>query len=166
MKKNVELSRALAQHKRVRAVPKMCYWNASRVVLRVPGYEAAAYVEGVAANRYGLIIEHGWVEHGGEVIDPTLPDSDYTYFPGLRFVGRNELRGAIRDIPRDASHTSGVPLFMRFGWSGMDSRSFCQAWDDAWDHVYAAGLIGGERPRSLVSLWEERRAGEQCTMHP
>src|SRR4051794_10411148 len=125
MNKNVEQSRLLA--KRVRAIPKSCWRNASRALLNVPGYEDATYVEGVAVHPCGLATEHGWVEHRGEVLDPTLPDHECLYFPGLRFQGRAGLCRAIDAIPRKKGDPD-VPLFFRFGWGGADSLEVCRAW--------------------------------------
>jgi hypothetical protein len=54
-------------------------------------FAGAAYVEGFAVNRHRLVFEHAWIEHEGAILDPTLPEDDLVYFPGLRFVGRDEL---------------------------------------------------------------------------
>ena len=36
-----------------------------------------------------MAIEHGWVvRQDGVTIDPTLPDTDALYFPGLEWKGR------------------------------------------------------------------------------
>lgn len=156
MKKNVEMSLTLAKSKKVRPVPKHCYRNASRAVLLVPEFRDAAYVEGIAVSHgYGMPIEHDWVEHEGDVLDPTLPEGDYAYFPGLRFEGREALKRAIRSIPRGRGEPD-VPLFYRFGWGGCDSLGFCRAWDEAWEYAFARGLVRGERPRSRVEAYLAR----------
>ncbi len=157
MKKNVEMSLKLAKNKKVRPIPKQCYRNASRVVLRVPEFAAAAYVEGIAvSHQYGMGIEHGWVEHGGHVLDPTLPGGDYAYFPGLRFEGRESLERAVRTIPMREGESEVLPLFFRFGWGGCDSLEFCRAWDEAWDYAFRRGLLRGDRPRSYVEAYLTR----------
>ncbi len=65
----------------------------------------AVYVEGYVIDKDGLPIafEHGWIEHDGEVIDPTpvYCDGEFTrsYFAGVRYtyhevlgrVSRNQL---------------------------------------------------------------------------
>lgn len=138
MKKNVELSRWLGNHKKVKAIPKMCYRNASRIVQHVPGYEDAAYVEGIAVLDSGMLIEHGWVEFQGQIIDPTLPEVEIAYFPGLRFEGQRGLAEAQR-MPKHFKGDPDVPIFYRFGWGGGDSKDFCQAWNDAWEYLASIG---------------------------
>jgi hypothetical protein len=76
--------------KLIRAKKKACYLNALRVIREVPGSDAASYVEGIAVQGVeggGFPFEHGRVEKGGGIIDPTLPSHELVYFPGLRFVG-------------------------------------------------------------------------------
>lgn len=108
--------------KRVRARAKQCYHNANQVVLRVPEYADAEYVEGVVVDESGLAVEHGWVEKDGMIIDPTLPANELVYFPGLRFKGLAGLVGALR-IPKP-SGTEDLPIFCRFGSDGIESPDF------------------------------------------
>lgn len=154
MLKNNDLSRVLAAHPKVNPVPKMCYRNAARVVQRVPGYEHATYVEGIAVSEIGMLIEHGWVEHDGEILDPTLPDEKMAYFPGLRFEGREGLTEGMKR-PKQHKSDPDVPIFFRYGWGGCESLEFCQAWDNAWAYV-AAGGLKGELPPSMIKIWIER----------
>ena len=90
MKDKEESARA---RRLMRAKPKQCYVNAARVVLNVPEYAQADYVEGMAVIGGAMVIEHGWVEKDGVIIDPTLPHDDLDYFPGLRFEGQRGLAG-------------------------------------------------------------------------
>ena len=143
MKKNIEQSRQVSRHPKVRGIAKQCFRNAFRVVQHVPGFEEAVYVEGIAALPYGFLIEHGWVEANGDIIDPTLPDDEMAYFPGLRFVGQAGISEALR-LPKHFKNDADLPIFYRFGWGGCDSRDFCQAWDDAWNHLVAPGRMREE----------------------
>ena len=83
----------------VRSKPKQCYCNAARVVLAIPEYADADYVEGLAVLAKVMVIEHGWVEKDGVIIDPTLPHDGLQYFPGLRFRGQRGLAEAMK-IPK------------------------------------------------------------------
>jgi hypothetical protein len=83
----------------VRARPQQCYYNAFQVIQQIPEYADAEYVEGMAVNKHGLELEHGWVEKDGMVVDPTLPEVELSYFPGLRFKGLRGLSDALK-IPK------------------------------------------------------------------
>jgi hypothetical protein len=123
MQKNVEKSKKLKNAIRARA--KQCYANAWDAIETQEEYKHATYVEGMAVVR-GLVIEHGWVEQDGEIIDPTLPDADVAYFPGLRFKGREGLDSTWR-IPGLIESGIKLPIFYRFGWGGVNSPEFLQA---------------------------------------
>ena len=109
----------------VRARSKKCYLNAMRVISDVPGYQEADYVEGYAVMARVICIEHGWVERDGEIIDPTLPDADITYFPGLRFKGSSGIAKALQ-IPKE-EYCEDLPIFYRYGWGGIESPEFRSA---------------------------------------
>jgi hypothetical protein len=98
----------------VRAKPKQCYLNAFRAIQQVAGYAHADYVEGLAVMGKVLVIEHGWIERDDIIVDPTLPQDDLNYFPGLRFTGQRGLAEAIQ-IP-GADYSNDLPFFYRFGW--------------------------------------------------
>ena len=83
------------------------------------------YVEGMAVTD-SMVIEHGWIEKDGEIIDPTLLDANIVYFPGLRFIGRDGLDSTWR-IPGLREAGMKLPVFYRFGWGGVDSPEFLQA---------------------------------------
>lgn len=127
MMKNKEESARLA--KEIRAKKQQCYYNAFSVIFYVKRYGAADYVEGYAVSGDGLLIEHGWVEANGEILDPTLPDYDLTYFPGLRWTGERGISEALK-IPKEKG-TDDLPFFYRFGWGGSDSPEFMAAWEQA-----------------------------------
>ena len=119
--------------KLVRARRRECYYNSFRVIMNVPEFAKADYVEGIAVVG-GLPIEHGWVERDGVVIDPTLPSKEAAYFPGLRFTGRVGLADAMQ-IPRPERTEEDFPIFYRFGWGGIDSPDFRTALIAAYRHA-------------------------------
>lgn len=123
-RKNVDESIRLSQDKRVGVTPKQCFYNSANVLFHIPEYSEASYVEGIVLIKKKLLLEHGWVEKGGEIIDPTLPDHGIIYFPGLRFEGTLGLSKALR-IPKGEA-TEDFPIFYRFGWGG-DSPEFSAA---------------------------------------
>ena len=118
----------------VRARPQQCYYNSFHVIFEVPEYAKADYVEGLAVNDYQMVIEHGWVEKDGVIVDPTLIDGDLTYFPGLRFTGQRELSEAMQ-IPKPEITWEDFPIFYRFGWGGIESPEFRAALVAAYRHV-------------------------------
>ena len=120
MRKNVELSLKLSKDKRIRVKPRQCYYNAFKTMYYCSEYQRATYVEGFVF--IGFLIEHGWLEFNGEIIDPTLPTNDLIYFPGLRFEGSAGLSKAMQ-IPTD-NKSVDFPIFYRFGWGGHDSPEF------------------------------------------
>lgn len=121
MNKNIEKSLRLSKDKRAKVKKRECYYNAFKAVQYVPDYAQADYVEGIAVFG-GLVIEHGWIECNGEVIDPTLPTEDIVYFPGLRCEGQLELSRLVGE-----TQSVGVPLFYAFGWGGKSHAGFREA---------------------------------------
>jgi|ERR1043165_5172557 hypothetical protein len=137
MTKNTQES--LRLQKAVKAKHKQCFINAVRVVWNVREYHRATYVEGIAVVD-GMCIEHGWVEHDGEILDPTLPQEDMIYFAGLRFEGEPGIaEGIKRPKPKGAED---LPFFYRYGWGGKDSPEFCQAWQQALEFVNGVVAAG------------------------
>ena len=136
--------------KLVRAVEenKQCYYLAAYVVMNLPEYARADYVERLAVVN-GLPIQHGWVEKDGVIIDPAWPEREAVYFPGLRFHGRRDLAAALR-IPKP-EHTEDFPIFYRFGWGGIDSPDFRAACIAAYRHAgmeAAAKVYEEYKPRA------------------
>jgi hypothetical protein len=118
----------------VHAAGQQCYRNAFRVIKKVPEYSKADYVEGIATFDKEGPIEHGWIETKGVVIDPTLPQDEMVYFPGLRFTGRKGLKRAMR-IPKPKVTRDLVPIFYRFGWGGRNSPAMLAAWAAAYHRL-------------------------------
>jgi hypothetical protein len=125
--------------KLLRAKGKQCYHNAFRVVMEIPEYAKADYVEGLAVFDDAMVIEHGWVEKDGMIVDPTLPSDEMIYFPGLRFKGQQGLAEAVR-IPKPERTREDFPIFYRFGWGGIDSPEFRAALVTAYRYAGSEGL--------------------------
>jgi hypothetical protein len=125
--------------KLIRAKAQACYHNAFRVVMEIPKYADADYVEGLAVIDHAVVIEHGWVEKDGVVIDPTLPSEDLVYFPGLRVEGQRGLAAAVQ-IPKPERTQEDFPIFYRFGWGGIDSPEFRAALVTAYRYAGSEGL--------------------------
>ena len=122
MNKNKDVAESERTRKLVRAKAKQCYINAVRVIQEVEEYAEADYVEGMAVIEGIMVIEHGWVEKDGVVVDPTLPRDNLAYFPGLRFKGQREIAEAMQ-IPKPPRTTEDFPIFYRFGWGGIERGS-------------------------------------------
>ena len=129
---NVAESARCAGHRDVRARWGHCYANACRIIWYAQGYEDADYVEGIAVCPDGQMIEHGWVERDGQIIDPTHARIDgVAYFPGLRLHGRAGIAEAgITDYhDRDVFHPD-LPVFYC-----SDCRGICHAKADAMEYL-------------------------------
>ena len=113
---------------------KQCYVNAARVVMGVAEYADAEYVEGLAVIEKVFVIEHGWIEKDGVIIDPTLPDKPLDYFPGLRFKGLRGVAEALK-VPKPERTSEDFPIFFRFGWGGIDSPEFRSALVEAYRYA-------------------------------
>lgn len=118
---------------RVKAVPKQCWFNARKAVLKFEDYAEASYVEGWTVFNDGLAIEHGWVVKDGRIIDPTLPDATVTYFPGLEFQGKAGIEEFLKTPQGKKVRKS--PYFYAFGWGGSKSPSFSRSFNQAMELV-------------------------------
>ena len=140
--------------KLIRAVPRQCYRNAFRVVLWVPEYAQADYVEGMAVTG-GLAIEHGWLEKDGVIVDPTLPREDLIYLPGIRFRGERGIAEAIK-MPKPEYTEEDLPFFYRFGWGGIASPEFRAAL------VAAYRYVGCEKLAQQYERYQPRPVDRPC----
>lgn len=139
MNKNKDVTESKRTRKLVRGKAKQCYLNAFRVVQEVQGYANADYVEGLAVIEGVMVIEHGWVERDGLVVDPTLPEDNLVYFAGLRFRGQRELAEGLQ-IQKPYRTREDFPIFYRFGWGGIESPEF------------RAALVSANRYAGMESL--------------
>ena len=115
--------------RRIHALPKQCWFNARRAVMRLKDCAGASYVEGWAVLDGGMMIEHSWVVRDGILLDPTLPTRVDTYFPGLEFRGREEIN-AFLATPR-GKKCKRSPFFYAYGWGGWCSPMMRKAQADA-----------------------------------
>ncbi|ODU02205.1 MAG: hypothetical protein ABS79_00760 [Planctomycetes bacterium SCN 63-9] len=112
---------------KIRAIPKLCWQNARRVVQKLDEYADASYVEGIVCLNGGPAIEHAWVcLPDGTVIDPTLPRHTGVHFPGLEFRGRAGIEEFLSTPQGSACMKS--PFFYAFGWGGRNSPGIQEAW--------------------------------------
>jgi hypothetical protein len=118
----------------IRAIPKLCWRNARRVVQQLRDYVDASYLEGIACLDGGILIEHGWLcREDGTLIDPTLPAGEVVYFPGLEFHGRAGIRTFL-ETPRGSKCKDSFFLFA-FGWGGRNSPGMNHAWELGWAYL-------------------------------
>jgi hypothetical protein len=124
LRKNFELSLKLSKDRRTGVKPNQCWYNSFKTMFYCKEYERdAVYVEGILVdNGSSFDCEHGWLEIDGQIVDPTLPDDDGFYFPGLRYNGMRELSEAMRET-KDRQ-PNGVPIFSAYGWEGETSPEF------------------------------------------
>jgi len=131
---DIEASQEIAR--RIRARYRRCWLNASKAVHQLgPG---ATYVEGWAiVNRhYPYVIEHGWCELDGKIIDPSYTPfvtggfhqlvPPLAYFPGLQLT-RVQL-GSMLSSRR-------LPI----AWSLPDEPEYEASFSDAWRFACSRG---------------------------
>ena len=86
--------------------------------------EDALYVEGWAVLLDNLlVIEHGWVELNGRIVDPARWDRDLVYFPALRF-DKEQVLDALVD-------SAELPVTWRYGPRLRDNPAYHHAWQEA-----------------------------------
>lgn len=86
--------------------------NAYRAVLAVDG---AVYVQGFLVTATSLEpIEHGWIEAGDRILDPTLPRlpnaATLQYFPAQR-LSRKQIKAAIEEAQEDYPEDEPLPVY-------------------------------------------------------
>ncbi|WP_145275507.1 hypothetical protein [Tautonia plasticadhaerens] len=119
---------------RIKAKPKLCWFNARKAIQKLDEYADASYVEGHIVLKDGFgPIEHGWIVRDGVIIDPTLPDSVGAYYPGLEFAGRSGIEEFLATPQGKACKRS--PFFFAFGWGGMLSPGYRRAYEESMEFV-------------------------------
>lgn len=121
-----ELSQKVAQA--IKARMGQCYHNAYMALFELP--KGAQYVEGyIVTYPKEYIVEHGWVELDGKIIDPTLFNKpNIIYFPGLRFEGPLAVTAAMgAELPVSDPDDEGGPI----------TQGIMEAYADAWDYLIA-----------------------------
>lgn len=86
--------------------------NAYRAVLSIEG---AIYVQGFLVTPTTLEpIEHGWIEVGDRILDPTLPHLPsptlLQYFPAQR-LSRKQIKAAIEEAQEDYPEDEPLPVY-------------------------------------------------------
>lgn len=115
--------------RKIRAIAKRCWLNARKVIMKLDDYAEASLIEGWALLPSGMAIEHGWVVgQDGVIIDPTLPDADALYFPGLEWKGRAGIKEFLAAVQGRLHNKE--PFFFAFGWGGMESPSMRKCYED------------------------------------
>ncbi len=78
-------------------VPKQCCHNSLHILKMYPQYNFV-YVEGYAVlGDFGLVVEHGWLELGGRIVDVTLPGEVARYFAIDKFTPDEASRAGISE---------------------------------------------------------------------
>ena len=152
MNRNKDVAESKRTGDLVRSKRKQCYLNAFRLVQEVKEYADADYVEGGAVIEGIMVIEHGWVEKDGVIVDPTLARDNLVYFAGLRFRGQRGIAEAMQ-IPKP-SYSDHLPIFYRFGWGGIESPEFRAAMAGAYRYA------GMENLAKQYEEWTPRCARE------
>jgi hypothetical protein len=94
--------------------PCLCYRNATRALLRLEWLRGAVYAEGHHVTRDGAYGGHGWLELGGELIDPTW--AHFLLHPHPRFPVRGGRYFAAARFTRDEV----VALFATYSPATLD----------------------------------------------
>jgi hypothetical protein len=154
----IDLGESARVSERVAAMNKQCWWNALRglrsVYRTTPG---AAYVEGHAISRFGIIAEHGWIELAdGRIVDPTPSWHEYlidgtetaeqaqVYFPAVRYTVA-DLKARLR-----GRTPKRMPLSHGDEW-GMDPATpYGAAYNAA--HKFAYGMTQAEMMEKFAAL--------------
>lgn len=133
--------------RRVRAQFRRCWHNAALAVsLLGPG---AFYVEGwiVTSHADPFVIEHGWCEGAGRLVDPSYAptvspfDPPVAYFTGMRF--------SIKEAEA-AVYRRKLPL----AWS-EEHREHGEAFDAAWRYATRYRRLGSLPPTRVVHCRRE-----------
>jgi len=117
---NRGLSQELAM--KVNAVPGSCWLNAVEALAYLP--EQTAYIEGwIVIGESCEILEHGWLELNGEIIDLSLYTQNVLgYFPGLK----------LRNPPKQG-HL--LPFVYHYGLHSKQFESYLEAFTEAQEFV-------------------------------
>lgn len=141
MTATLDLERSREVSAVVHAMPKHCWQNSMDALETCyRDHPSAFYVEGWAVTEYGLVVEHGWVEVDGRIIDPTpswneVEEGDRAYFAGVRYTLK-EMRKERRLCLKEDRWT---PFVHRHGW-GWDHAGYRAAYVAATRHAYPPGF--------------------------
>lgn len=74
-----------ALQERLPGEPQACWKNSICALYAVGWLAGGLYVEGWAVTQEGLVIDHGWIELEGKVIEATVEVPFRAYFAGVRY---------------------------------------------------------------------------------
>ena len=116
MRINRELSQELA--KKVQEIPGPSWLNAVKALDFLP--EQTAYIEGwIVESESYQVVEHGWLELNGEIMDPSLNTRNVLeYFPGLK----------LRNPPKQG-HL--LPFVYHYGLHSKQFESYLETYSKA-----------------------------------
>ena len=128
------------------AKAKRSFDNAYRAVLVVEG---AVYVQGFLVTLTSLEpIEHGWIEAGDRILDPTLPHlpspTALQYFPAQR-LSRKQIKAAIEEAKEDYPEDEPLPVYgsapyAYYGDVMLGGQDYLNAYDSAKSQCRSADL--------------------------
>lgn len=119
---NRELAAALAQE--VQAEPKECFRNSVLAQYRCKG--EALYVEGVLLIMGGVLIEHGWLQVDGHIVDTTLHGEPAAHYTPIFTYTKEEVRSHVRRklrLPYFQHYRDRFEIFMQTQWQMYQEMS-------------------------------------------
>ena len=139
----------------VRARMKRCYYNAWRALIgpALPELTGALYVEGHAVARSDHVVEHGWLELAGRIVETTnlaqgIP-SFQTYYPGLKYT-QDQAQRLAREVGE-------VPFaWQMYGWGGYDHPAMLGSFIAAWEELHPGAMLArySDRLAELAANWQ------------
>lgn len=114
MNKSLDNTLSIEVAEQVKSKAQTPFENAYRAALATKG---AHYVQGflVASGTPYQPIEHGWIEVGDRIIDPTLPYLNHTtqdlcYFPAHSLTVK-QLKAAVEEAKEDYPEDAPLPVY-------------------------------------------------------
>lgn len=141
-----DFERSARLAKRVRAQQRRCWRNAALAVSHLG--PAARYVEGwvVTTGTVPHVIEHGWCELDGQIIDPTyVPEVNSEAPPAAYFVGA-------RFTPQQAERALSERLPITYE---REPESHWRAFEAAWRAATARAGLEPRPPARVVHCRQE-----------
>lgn len=147
----IDTETATVVARRVRARARRCWRNAACAVHHLG--PTARYVEGwiIVHPRDPYVIEHGWCEVDGRIVDPSYTpyvtrgvsplEPPVAYFPGIRYSPR---------AAASAVTQNRLPIALN-----VADGPYEQAFRRAWRYVTRPAATGGQLPAQLVNCQTE-----------
>jgi hypothetical protein len=163
---NLPLSRALRDNKWLGAGNGQCYRNCIRAMLFhfARGTRNLRYVEGYGITDLGMVVEHGWIEYNGLIVEPTpiwlkmarrSGRCGGRYFGGLYFT-RSQLQN--RELARKDAM---LPLVIQHGhWQNEQYQQALKAANVACYGEEVMARLMSYKPTDFL------KGGTDATTHP